>query len=165
MRKKWKGWTLGGLCLLVLASAFSSMNEEPISAKAADNGLLTTSNTTVRVALPYSDSDVSFPFYKEYCKAIGEYANWNVEFVVSNWADIFTKLQNNEVDLLVDVTPTAERSQYLSYSSESMGTEMCYLYAKEGSSLHYDDFSAFNGMKVGYLAGSTIIDSFQTYAD
>jgi hypothetical protein len=32
------------------------------------------------------------------------------------------------------------------YSSESMGTEMCYLFGRANTTLQYDDFTAFDGI-------------------
>jgi hypothetical protein len=36
--------------------------------------------------------------------------------------------QRGEIDVLLDVTKTEERQAWFNFSSESMGTEMCYLY-------------------------------------
>jgi len=149
----------------LLSMMFSLLLLSPRVHSASAEGIFGSSSTTVRVALPYSeDMNDSLPFYREYTEAISEYANWKLEYITCAWTEMFPKIQNGNVDLLVDITPTAERSQYLSYSSQPMGTELCYLYAKEDTPLHYDDFTAFNGMKVGYLDGSTIVESFQSYA-
>jgi ABC-type amino acid transport substrate-binding protein len=49
------------------------------------------------------------------------------------------------------------------YSSESMGTEMCYLFGRGNTTLQYDDFTAFDGIDIGYEEGSTIIESLREY--
>ena len=58
--------------------------------------------------------------------------------------------ETGELDLLMDVTKTADRLPYLDFSKEAMGMEMCYLIAAENSRLSYNDYPAFNGLRVGY---------------
>jgi signal transduction histidine kinase/ActR/RegA family two-component response regulator len=126
-----------------------------------------TAKETVKVSIPRtgdSESDVTYSFFKEYLQAIADYAKWNLEYVNTTWADSFTEVQNGNIDLLIDVSKTTEREAYLDFSAESMGTEMCRLIGRNGDDSYcFDDFEAFNGMKVGYLQGSTIIDSFAKY--
>jgi signal transduction histidine kinase/ActR/RegA family two-component response regulator len=128
----------------------------------------TVTREKIRVSLPSTgdaSADETFSFFQEYLQALADYAKWDLEYVQSTWADSFTKIQNGDIDLLLDVAKTAERAAYLDYSDEIMGTEMCYLVGKSGSgSYSYDDFAAFNGMKVGYLEGSAIIDYFTQYS-
>jgi len=127
---------------------------------------------TVRVGL-FDNGDESatkrdnqiIPFQREYMQAIAEYAGWNCEFVSASWQDCLQMLKDGTIDVLMDVSKTEDRLSWYDYSSESMGTEMCYLYGCEDTKLNYDDYDAFNGITVGYEAGSIMIDSLQEYGE
>jgi signal transduction histidine kinase/CheY-like chemotaxis protein len=125
----------------------------------------------VRVALP--DTDILTPsgsdnlnvyFTKEYLQAIAEYANWDYVYVPLDWNQCLEQVKTGEADILFDVSKTEERLPYYNYSSEVMGTEMCYLITRSDSRFNYNDFEAFNGMLVGYEDGSTMIEDFKVFA-
>jgi signal transduction histidine kinase/CheY-like chemotaxis protein len=125
---------------------------------------------TIRVGLPDTDIVVAengenkiVAFEKDYLQAVAEYADWDYKYVEAPWEDCLDMLRNGDIDILMDVSKTDERLAYFDYSSESMGTEMCYLYGAGDTKYKYDDFASFNGMTVGYEAGSTIIDEFTAY--
>jgi signal transduction histidine kinase/CheY-like chemotaxis protein len=104
-------------------------------------------------------------FQKDYLQALAEYANWDLVYVEAPWSECLEMARTGEIDVLVDVSRTQERLAYYDFSSESMGTEMCYLFGRDDTALHYDDFAAFDGMTVGYENGSSIVDSFRQYAE
>jgi len=125
---------------------------------------------TVRVGLPDTDMaamsggrNTTVTFQKEYLQAVAEYANWDFDYVETSWSDCLEMTRSGEIDVLLDVSKTEDRIRYFDYSNESMGTETCCLVAKSGTDMAYDDFSSFNGMKVGYENGSTMIDSLRRY--
>ena len=170
-----KAGTLAGLIVAVFVLIlFTFSTLAPMAY--ADEGESTTSTTTarrtVRVGLP--DTDTINPnggenrivgFETDYFQAVAEYAGWDVVYVDAPWADCLQMVKDGDIDVLADVSMTDERLQYYDYSSESMGTEMCCLYGRSDTTLNYDDYDSFNGITIGYEDGSTIIDSFQTYAD
>ena len=149
---------LAAVCLFVLA---------PPSADAAEPG---SARRTVRVGLLDTDmialsdgGNATIAFQKEYLQAIADYANWDYDYVEVSWSKCLEMAKSGEIDVLLDVSKTEDRMQYLDYSNESMGTEMCCLVAQSGTDMHYDDYAAFNGMTVGYENGSTIVDSLREY--
>jgi signal transduction histidine kinase len=123
---------------------------------------------TVRVGMPDDNSETgeesrTAAFEKEYLQAVAEYAGWDYVYVNAPWNECISMLKDGTIDVMLDVTKTADRAEYFDYSSEPMGTEMCYVYARGDTTLQYADFKAFDGMTVGYEAGSTIIDSLRAY--
>jgi ABC-type amino acid transport substrate-binding protein len=140
----------------------------------AESGITSSSLTkrTVKVGLIKTDSitenraaDSLTSYEKDYLQAISEYSGWSYDYVETTWSDCLNKIRSGDIDLLLDVTKTDERMQYLDYSNEPMGTEMCYLYAKSDTYLKYNDFGNFNGITVGYESGSSLIDSLKAYGD
>lgn len=127
------------------------------------------SQRTIRVGMPDTDSsgisgeNESVLFLKDYLQAISEYADWDYKYVSAPWGQLLQMAKDGKIDLLMDVTKTDERMKYYNYSSESMGTEMCYLFGRSGTGFNYNDYKAFDGMTVGYEKGSTIIAALQEY--
>jgi signal transduction histidine kinase/CheY-like chemotaxis protein len=146
------------LCFLILSPALAG---DSLALSAAGTG-----RRTVRVGLPetVTDGDTrSVSFDKDYMQAVAEYANWDYKYVPAAWSDCLEMLKNGDIDIMLDVSKTDERLNWYDFSSESMGTEMCQMYARSDTKLKYDDFLAFNGMTVGYEKGSTIIGQFENY--
>ncbi len=149
---------LATICFLFTFSLCSSANEE------------LPPHRTVRVGLPEhepsadgrSDSKNSI-FDKQYLQAIAEYSNWEFTYVGAPWKQCLEMTETGELDLLMDVTKTADRLPYLDFSKEAMGMEMCYLIAAENSRLSYNDYPAFNGLRVGYEEGGTILGDLMDY--
>jgi signal transduction histidine kinase/ActR/RegA family two-component response regulator len=168
-----KTWRLIGLFLFSLL-CFDSSPAKPISlAKTLSPSFLLTS-TSKKVKIGLSDAQAMFEgtninenvaFTKDYVQALAEYANWSYEYVPGDWDTLLSDLSDGTIDLLLDVTKTDARTAYYNFSSESMGTEMVYLYGPSDTSLSYNDFSGFNNKVVGYEDGSTIVDSLQKFAD
>jgi signal transduction histidine kinase/CheY-like chemotaxis protein len=137
------------------------------------SALFTASNSSVvKVGLIEGDTNPisgkineTTAFQKDYVQAIADYANWTPEYHIDGWANLLSRTASGDLDLLLDVSKTSERENQYNFSSQEMGTEMACLYARKDTDLAYDDYTGFDGMKVGYELGSTILDSFQAYAN
>jgi signal transduction histidine kinase/AmiR/NasT family two-component response regulator len=155
-RKQCRTAILSALCLFFVLTSSASAEG-------------TSSRRVVRVGLPDSEpaadgSEISSViYYKEYLQAVAEYANWDYEYVKAPWAECLEMAKTGEIDVLLDVSKTQDRMEYYDFSDEAMGVEMCYLVARSDSGMNYDDYTAFNGMRVGYEDGSTIINSLTSY--
>ena len=147
------------LCAMLLLPAFTP------AAEAAGG-----TRRIVRVGIPDADTVSSsggenrtVVFMKEYLQAVAEYANWDYVYVEAPWSKCVEMVRSGDIDVLLAVSKTDERMGWFNYSSESMGTEMCYLYARGDTSLQFNDFKSFNGLRVGYEAGSTNIETLRAY--
>lgn len=151
------------LCMALSTSGFVLFT--PYSSSAGSE------RRTVRVGIAETNANMkdnnenpTKAFEEEYIQAIAGYANWNYEYVYIDWADCLEQLKNGGIDILLDVSKTEERLSCYNFSSESMGTEMCFMFGRNGTNLKYNDFASFNGLKVGYENDSTIIDSLREYS-
>ena len=152
--------------LYIIVFIWLSVSVLPVYAS-SDNSKEEPVKRIVRVGL-HDDSDTGeeselTAYQKDYLQALAEYANWQYVYVDKSWAECLAMVRNGDLDLLMCVSKTDERLKYYDYSSESMGTELCYLYGRSDTTLQYDDYADFEGMTVGYEAGSTIIDSLRQY--
>ena len=182
-RRSRRVFAAAAVCLLCALLLFTALPAGALSlpassaAASSDAGSTTASPTgapaaqrrTVRVGVSDADTPAAggdnrtVAFQKDYAQALAEYANWDCVFVFGSWGECLEKMKRGDLDLLLDVSKTDARLAYFDYSSESMGTEMCYLYGRTDTALGYNDFSGFNGMTVGYEESSTIVDALREY--
>ena len=118
------------------------------SAFAADSAG-SASGRTVRIGITDGENEQNRNFQEAYFKALAQYAGWDCEFVSQSWDECISGLKSGDIELLSDVSITEERSAYMDFSAQPMGTEICYMYGPNTTALAYDDFQAFNGIRVG----------------
>lgn len=116
-----------------------------------------------REAVDAGDETNLIAYERDYLYAVGQYANWEFEFVPCDWDESIQRLYNHQIDLLCTVTPTAERQPYMDFSEQSTGTEMCYLVAPENTTLSYGDYASYDGLRVGYEEGNRTYDDLSNY--
>ena len=159
LRPKAHSWIITFLTVLCLTLAASAL--------AAGS---TPGRTTVRVGLPDTDiitasgeDNPNVLYDKEYLQALAEYAHWDFVYVPAPWEECLEMAKRGDIDILFDVSKTPERQAFYNYSSEAMGTEMCYLITRSDSKLNYNDFKGFNGMLVGHEQGSTMVEDLREF--
>lgn len=102
----------------------------------------------------------------EYYQEIAQYTGWNYKFVVAPFSDCVEMLEKGEIDLMSGVDMTAERAKYLDYSDFTFGATQLGIYAlKNNDNLFFEDFDAFNNIKIGVLQGDKQINSLYKYRE
>ena len=150
--------------LLCLAAAFSLLL--PAAAQAQSSG------KTVRVGWYESAYHHTDPFGRrsgygyEYQQRIATFTGWNYEYVEGSWSELFEMLVAGEIDLLSDVSYTEERAEKILYSAIEMGSEDYHAFiAPDNTEIRPDDFSTFNGKRVGVNKNSIQEQLFIDWAE
>lgn len=100
----------------------------------------------------------------EYQQKIAAYTGWNYEYVEGNWGQLVQKLINGEIDMLGGVSYTEARANVVLFSSYPMGTEEYYLFIDGDKVAEYnEDFSYFNGKKIGVNKQSVQLELFKEW--
>ena len=100
----------------------------------------------------------------EYQQKIAAYTGWNYEYVEGNWGQLVQKLINGEIDMLGGVSYTEARAKVVQFSSYPMGTEEYYLFINGDKVAEYnEDFSYFNGKKIGVNKQSVQLEFFKEW--
>lgn len=88
----------------------------------------------------------------ELLEALAGYTGWKFEYVPCNWVDCFEKIQQDEIDIMGDISYIDERAEEMLFSDMPMGEEKYYLYANVSNTdiLAYD-YETLNGKKIGVL--------------
>ena len=81
-----------------------------------------------------------------------------------SWSDLLRMLEDGRIDLLSDVSYKDERAEKMLYSALPMGEEdYCLFAASNNKEISVEDYSTFNGKKVGVNKGSIQIDLFRQW--
>ena len=86
----------------------------------------------------------------EYQQRVATFTGWTYEYVEGSWSELFEMLVAGEIDLLSDVSFTEARAEKILYSALGMGSEDYHAFiAPDNTDIRPDDFSTFNGKRVG----------------
>lgn len=101
----------------------------------------------------------------EYLKKISEYTGYQYEYVYGSLEQCMERLENGEIDLFCAAQQTEERKKKFCFSKYPLGYETAGLYVlPDCEDVYYEDFLAFNGMKIGMIRGSYEQEAFPYYA-
>ena len=102
----------------------------------------------------------------DYQQKIAACTGWTYEYVTGSWPELLQMLEEGRIDLMSDVSYTDERAEKMLFSAQPMGTEDYYLFtAPDNKEITPEDFSTFNGRKVGANKGSVQITYFRNWAE
>jgi len=88
----------------------------------------------------------------ELMQALAGYTGWKFEYVKCDWSNCFDKLENDEIDIMGDISYTDERAQKMLFPDEPMGEEKYILYADlSDTDIGTSDFKFMDGKRVGVL--------------
>lgn len=91
----------------------------------------------------------------DYLQTLSYYTpGWRYEYVSGTFTELMDMLEKGEIDLLPNISYSAERAQKLLYSSNPEGTERYYIYAKpDRDDLSEGDPQALQGLTIGCNPG------------
>ena len=88
----------------------------------------------------------------ELMQALAGYTGWKFEYVKCDWSNCFEMLENGEIDVMGDISYTAERAEKMLFSDEPMGEEKYILYTDLSNiDIGMSDFKSLDGKRVGVL--------------
>ena len=105
-------------------------------------------------------------FAYDYQQKIAAYSGWNYEYVEGSWPELMQLFMDGGIDLMSDVSYTEERAKTMLFSTLPMGAEEYYIFiSPDNEEISKDDFSTFNGKKVGINQGSVQVGFFREWAE
>lgn len=85
----------------------------------------------------------------DYFKEISKYTGWEYEYIPYTWEEGLERLAKGEIDIFGPMQKIPEREEFFDFTEANFGYESGVLYAHKESPFYYEDFEAFNGLKVG----------------
>ena len=100
----------------------------------------------------------------EFQRCISALTGWDYEYVDSTWVGLLDMLQNGELDMLADVTPSPERQKTMYFSQYEMGMEEYYLVAlKSHKTIREGQLETLNGAKIAVGTNSMQADCLRKW--
>lgn len=107
-----------------------------------------------------------FGYGVEYLNKVAEYTGWQYEYVYGTWEECLDRLRNKEIDFVCTANYSKERDEIFDFSSQEIGVGQGVLYTTpDREDIYYEDFTALEGQKIGFLKGSRNIPAFREYAE
>jgi len=102
----------------------------------------------------------------EYQRKIAAYTGWKYEYVEGTWPELLQMLIDGRIDLMSDVSYTAERAEQMLFTGIPMGSELYYLYVDpDNKEISIQDYNTLNGKKVGVTRTSVQKGLFLRWAE
>lgn len=159
-----KNWDF--LCIFLIFTGIFYGISFSVSAQTTDTGRIVRvgcvdiDNFLVTVEEEYVNG-----YAADYLEKIAEYTGWEYEYIQGSWAECLQWLEAGEIDLLLPAEYSEERAQRYIYSEEMCCMDYAALVGrKKDNSYYYEDYQAFNGMKVGMIEGNYLNHLFEEYA-
>lgn len=100
-----------------------------------------------------------------YLNEISKYTHWSYEYVYDSCENQLENLKEGKIDLICHAQKTTERENTYLFSTISSGAESSILYVREDDDrFFYNDYDAFDGMKVAMQSNSFQNLVFANYA-
>ena len=93
---------------------------------------------------------------------------WNVDYEYigydKSWSEMQKMLEDGEVDLVTSARKTPEREEIFDYSRPIGSNECMVTIRKNNHAIIAQDYSTYNGMRVGMLNGNAINKDFEVFS-
>lgn len=100
----------------------------------------------------------------QYLQRIAQITGWKYEYVNASWSECLGMLERGEIDLLGSVQRTPDRERRFAFPRLESGVSYVVLYTNaDNTTLPYEDFTAFEGIRVGLLRGNSRNDALRDY--
>lgn len=101
----------------------------------------------------------------EYLREIAEYTGWKYAFVEGSWQECVAMLESGEIDLLGGVEMQADRLETMCFASQpSAYSASCLLIDCDSDRYAYEDYAAFDGIRIGIMSESTYAGKLEKYS-
>ena len=91
-------------------------------------------------------------FWAEITKYIAQQENWEIKWIPGSWNQCLQKLENNEIDIMVDVGFTPARAKRFAFSQKSIQISWTRIYRQSGSDI--ESILDLEGKVIAGLKGS-----------
>lgn len=103
----------------------------------------------------------------DFLRMASRYLNVDYEYIGydKSWDDMLTMLQNGEIDLVTSAQKVSNREEFFDFS-KPIGTSSAILTVRsDNNQIIEQDYSTYEGMRIGMLLNNTRNDDLKTFAD
>ncbi|MBD5131088.1 MAG: response regulator [Clostridiales bacterium] len=98
---------------------------------------------------------------------VSEYSRLNFQYIGydKSWGDMLTMLDNGEIDVVTSASRTKDREEKYDFSLPIGRRKTVLSIRVDNTELHRGDYSSYDGMTIGLVAGSSQNDSLPEWAE
>lgn len=111
----------------------------------------------------YADGSY-YGYAVEYLEKIAEYTDWEYEYVQSSFSELCDMLEKGELDFVCVMQKTPEREEKYLFSDYYAGWEYNSLYVQPDKNIDFEEFEAFEGLRIGFIKDALANEDFERYA-
>ncbi|MFH1426381.1 MAG: PAS domain S-box protein [Candidatus Kerfeldbacteria bacterium] len=111
----------------------------------------------------YLEKGTAKGIWADIVNEIAEQEKWNVQYVYGTWTEGLERLENGEIDILVDVGDTEERRQSYIFADEAVLTNWAEVFSRSG--LHPATLVDLDGMDIAVMENSVHTFALQKLMD
>ncbi len=114
-----------------------------------------------------SDKGVKSGYGYQFLRLLSRYADLNFEYVGydKSWDEMQEMLDNGEIDMLTSMHYTKERAKQYDFSTYIGMSSTIITVRNDNTTIIAEDYTDFEGMKVGLLVNNSRNEVFQEYAE
>lgn len=102
----------------------------------------------------------------DYLDEMASYTGWTYEYVPGTVEQCLYWAASGEIDLVAGIQYTEERGEVFEYSRYEIGREYAMLLvSEENKSIHYNDYEAFDGLRIGLIRKTYQSGMMDQYAE
>ena len=110
------------------------------------------------------DGEIKSGFGYEYLQKIASYAGWKYTYVYGDWAELYQKLLNGEIDLMAGIARNKERETQILFPDEDILEETFYIYKSiSDASMFCGDITSYEGKKIGTTKDSKLASRLEKW--
>lgn len=96
-------------------------------------------------------------FSYDYIQVISSYTGWNIEYEYGTFDELYSKLENGEIDLLPEVSYSDDKCGIVLFPQNKMAEENFYLYKRPtDTAISSSNFYSLSGKKIGIYANPLV---------
>jgi serine phosphatase RsbU (regulator of sigma subunit)/ABC-type amino acid transport substrate-binding protein len=110
--------------------------------------------------LVFTDSDGAIKgIYIDILSYIGKIEGWQIEYIAGSWDECISRLEKGEIDLLVAIAYSEERSKRYHFNSQTLVTNWAQVYTQQNSQIQ--SLLDLTGKKIAALTGDIYYQIFK----
>ncbi|MBQ0003701.1 MAG: diguanylate cyclase [Treponema sp.] len=100
----------------------------------------------------------------DYIQTLASYTGWNIEYVYGTYKELYSKLENGQIDILPEVSYTDEKCGYILFPQDKMADVGYYLYKRpDDTTISGSNFQSLENKKIGIYADSPVKDELNIF--
>ena len=110
-----------------------------------------------------SDDIIKSGYSYEILQEIANYTGWKYEYVYGDWADLFDRFKNGEIDIFAGLAYREDREPYMDWPERTIDLDYHSLFVRRDDPISSD--AELNARRIGVIRDNNMTREFLEWAD